>query len=285
MLLAWQRLGVPHDIAQWLTAMDIGGTTVVKTPYAQYLWQMVKYYSVQTDGDYPPGHTPTTDDSVLLESFDAIRGTGQGDVTSPTCWIAVMDILLTALRRYDNDTVAKTYYRADAHAMYCSEETSYEDDMESISNNPAHLQDKADIVSAFCILAGLQLSHDKLRRVFQACQGHELDEPTPMKVHIFPWTPKAVTINATEATEYLGGLYDISNGSTNALKLIRDTVSQHCQAILHASVSAADKITVATISTLAKVRYKAALSSIRLKDLQDVDKTFSNLYRQATLNM
>ena len=40
-LLAWQRLGVPADVARWLTMMDIGGTTVVKTPYAQYLWQML----------------------------------------------------------------------------------------------------------------------------------------------------------------------------------------------------------------------------------------------------
>ena len=90
-LLAWQRLGVPADVARWLTMMDIGGTTVVKTPYAQYLWQMLKYHSVNTAGQYPPGHVEPTDDSIQLESFDAIRGTGQGDVTSPTCWVAVLD--------------------------------------------------------------------------------------------------------------------------------------------------------------------------------------------------
>ena len=186
MLLAWQRLGVPAEIAVWLTAMDIGGTTVVKTPYAQYMWYILKYHSVRTEGEYPPGHLPTTEDSTLLESFDAIRGTGQGDVTSPTCWIAVMDILLHALRRHDQSSVTHTYYRADGNDMYHSEETSYADDMESISHNSAHLQEKADIVSAFCILAGLQLSHDKLRRVFQSCIHNDMQQPQTMTVHTYP---------------------------------------------------------------------------------------------------
>ena len=86
-----------------------------------------------------------------------------------------------------------------------------------------------------------------------------------MTVHTFPWNPKTVTVNATESTEYLGGLYDINNGSKAALKHIRDTATQQCNAILHASVSAINKIMVATTSTLAKVRYKASLSSIRYK--------------------
>ena len=131
MLLAWQRLGVPLEIAHWLTEMDVGGTTVVKTPFAQYMWQILKYHSVDTQGSYPPGHLPSTDDSTLLEAFDAIRGTGQGDVTSPTCWIAVMDILLTALRQHDQRG-SGTHYRGDGTSMYTSEETSYADDLESI---------------------------------------------------------------------------------------------------------------------------------------------------------
>jgi hypothetical protein len=77
MLLAWQRLGVPADIAHWLTEMDVGGTTVVKTPFAQYMWQILKYHSVDTHGPYPPGHPATTEDSTLLSSFDALRGTAK----------------------------------------------------------------------------------------------------------------------------------------------------------------------------------------------------------------
>ena len=283
MLLAWQRLGVPLEIAHWLTEMDVGGTTVVKTPFAQYMWQILKYHTVDTAGTYPPGHLPTTDDSTLLEAFDAIRGTGQGDVTSPTCWIAVMDILLTALRQHDQHATG-TRYRGDRAHMYISEETSYADDLESICATPQELQSKADIVSAFCILAGLQLSHGKLRRVMQA--HIPKDTPaTPLVVHVLPWTPKSVTVNTTEATEYLGGIYDVVNNGKSTLKMIRETAQQHCNAIIHSSVPAASKLMVATASTLAKVRYKAALSVLSLSELRGVDKLFSNLFRDATRNM
>ena len=56
MLLAWQRIGVPSEVAYWLTAMDIGGTTVVKTPYAQYMWDILKYQSVRTEADHRGQH-------------------------------------------------------------------------------------------------------------------------------------------------------------------------------------------------------------------------------------
>jgi hypothetical protein len=283
MLLAWQRLGVPPDIAHWLTEMDVGGTTVVKTPFAQYMWQILKYHSVDSAGTYPPGHLPATDDSTLLEAFDACRGTGQGDVTSPTCWIAIMDILLTALRQHDL-LAAGTRYRGDNTQMYNSEETSYADDLESLCASPQELQSKADIVSAFCILAGLQLSHGKLRRVMQAHIPQDTPS-TPLTVHVFPWTPKMVTVNTTEATEYLGGVYDVVNNGKSTLTLIRNIALQHCNAIAHSPVPAASKLMVATACTLAKVRYKAALSVLSLKDLRGIDKCFSDLFREATRNM
>ena len=242
---------------------------------------------METTGDYPPDHVQGGEGDTLLESFDAARGTGQGDVTSPTCWVAVMDIMLTALRAHDQTSTSKTYYRGDGINMYTSEETSYADDMESITNDPIHLQEKADIVSAYCILAGLQLSHDKLRRVMQTLSTDTLDITTPTDtiVHIHPWTPKTVKVNTTEPTEYLGGLYDTHFNGKAVLKLISEVTRSQCNAIKHSSVSPASKIMVAISSTLAKVRYKAALSSIRLLDLRNVDKIFSDTFRAATHNM
>ena len=147
-LLSWQRLGVPLEIAEWLTNMDIGGTTIVKTPYAQLVWDLLPYYAVDTKGDYPPGHEAC--EKPILESFDAIRGTGQGDVSSPPCWTAVMDIILTALRKLDHNNPAVAYYRADGPNLYASEESAYADDKESNCSSAEHLQEKADLVSAFC---------------------------------------------------------------------------------------------------------------------------------------
>ena len=196
-----------------------------------------------------------------------------------------MDILLQALRTHDQEQITKTLYRGDGDRMYHSEETSYADDMESICNNPEHLQVKADIVSAFCILCGLQLSHGKLRRVLQSCLPSTLHTSPTMTVHAHPWTPHQVKVNVTEATEYLGGVYDVQYNGRTTLSRIRDIATLHCNTIRHATVSAASKIMVATISTIAKIRYKAALSPISLKDLQDIDKIFAKLFRQVTNNM
>ena len=81
-----------------------------------------------------------------------------------------MDVLLTALRRADERRKVQVFYRAAGPDVYRAEETSYADDLESISNSAEHLQEKAGIVSAFCVLTGLQLSHGKLRRVvLQQC--------------------------------------------------------------------------------------------------------------------
>ena len=32
MKIAWRRLGVPKDVAEWLVEMDINGATIVRTP-------------------------------------------------------------------------------------------------------------------------------------------------------------------------------------------------------------------------------------------------------------
>ena len=249
MLLAWQRLGVPYDVAQWLVSMDINGVTVVKTPYSLHIWEQLMYYSIRTPIDKPDGYTTATEDSTLIDAFDAIRGTGQGDVTSPTCWVAVMDILLTALRRADNARIDKIYYRSDGPEVYRSEETSYADDLESISNDPKHLQEKADIVSAYCILAGLQLSHGKLRRVVQNTMPDAVH--IDMIVHTYPWTPRRVTLNTIAATEYLGGIYDVHSTGVSALNHILDTAQVHCNAIRYSPVPATAKVIVATASVVA----------------------------------
>ena len=136
-MLAWQRLGVQDEVAHWLTDMDIGGTTIVKTPYAQVVWDLVEYHSVSTKGVYPPGHSDC--ENTLLDAFDAIRGTGQGDVSSPPCWTAVMDILLKALRSADSQSSLVAYYRADGPYLYSSEETAFADDAESICHSAVHL--------------------------------------------------------------------------------------------------------------------------------------------------
>ena len=78
-LLCWQRLGVPLEIAQGLVALDTAGFTIVRTPHALTSWDL--------DGL----------DGIKDLAFNPERGTGQGDIHSPFTWLAVFDVLLCML--------------------------------------------------------------------------------------------------------------------------------------------------------------------------------------------
>ena len=92
--IAWSRLGVPEDVVDWLTDMDTDGVTVVRSPYALSQWGIQDYRSVLTE--LQPSSPPSLQAPSVIP-FQAIRGTGQGNPDSPTCWNAAFDIALTAL--------------------------------------------------------------------------------------------------------------------------------------------------------------------------------------------
>ena len=96
--IAWRRLGVPDDVADWLVDMDVNGVTVVRSPFSQARWEEDAYMPVRSFS-FPPSTTkmPLVYPKNTVQPFVCDRGTGQGNTDSPTCWNAVFDIALTAL--------------------------------------------------------------------------------------------------------------------------------------------------------------------------------------------
>eukprot|EP01041_Mallomonas_annulata_P001235 gene1235-biopygen592 len=90
MMISWLRLGVSIDIALWLVELDRSGVTVVRSPAARRAWK-----------DMTPMMPNALLGAILVEAFEAERGTRQGDVTSPLCWTALFDILLKMLDNID----------------------------------------------------------------------------------------------------------------------------------------------------------------------------------------
>ena len=81
---ALMRLGVPHDVAQYLIDLDKNGRTVVKTQFAAEILRKYGMSATTLDGE--------SSINVVL-AFIAINGIGQGDATSSTIWKAIFDIL------------------------------------------------------------------------------------------------------------------------------------------------------------------------------------------------
>ena len=206
MKAAWKPIGVPLDVVNWLVDVDIDGVTVVRSNFAINKWNEHGYNSVGEIGSQLRPSGPTTDPMLaLVEAFSGERGTGQGDVTSPTCWIAIFDILLTALRMDDEDPLYQVLQRADNGTSVRTANRAYADDMISEAIDAARLQRKADIVSAFCLIFGLQFSTTKLRHfIFQAAQ---MEGNPPLIIRRLGWTPIEVNAETRGCLKSLGGLH------------------------------------------------------------------------------
>ena len=165
MRLAWSRLGVPQEWVEWLVAMDVNGLTVVRTPKAIKVWDKAGVAGFRKQSSQDEARSEAWEDvnaeedsyKTTAEGFVADRGTGQGDVTSPACWGAFFDILLTALE-LDAEEQPGRWVRAGGNMKYRAADTAYADDLLSFTRTPDELQRKADIVSAFCAIMGLQMS-------------------------------------------------------------------------------------------------------------------------------
>ena len=262
--------------------MDIDGPTIVRTPKAAKTWEERPYACV--DSPYQPFDI---DDPVtqLLDSFTADRGTGQGDVSSPASWNAVFDILLTALQRDEISQSSTRQLQAADQTMYSSTETAYVDDLVSCCLTPDQIQRKADIVSAFCLITGITISVDKLRRVVHTWSRRPLTETPVMYIHEYGWIPRAIPVTTDGSTSYLGVAYDASNSGKTALVTLLSIAKQTCNTVVHTRASDTTKLETVICSPYAKARYIAKLSNLSLSQLRRVDKVFNRFLNTATKNM
>ena len=207
----------------------------------------------QTTDEYAAGFTPQ-------------RGTGQGDVMSPACWAAVFDILLTALE-LDEENNGTTWVGADANAGYKEWDTAYADDLLSTTRDAGRLQRKADVVSAFCSIMGLQISTTKLRRFILGTQGLKDDDTRgDTIVHTFQWEAEEIHMHADEPLLYLGGQRDENGLSKTDLADTKAMVRAHCAEVGATAASAETKLGSTKLVTYAKARYKGKIASWSLKE-------------------
>ena len=312
MKLAWTRLGVPDDWVQWLVGMDEKGTTTVRTPHAIDIWNKQGaaglnrrtrkrinrgsnvFERFRCPGTSSPDVMNDEQQDVSGPGFHAVRGTGQGDVTSPTCWAAIFDILLTALHMDIQAKRSSCYVASDANRGYEEGETAYADDLLSCARTPEALQRKADIVSTFCLIMGLQISTSKLRRFVLAHSGLEVEGNMTTIVHQYggretvegpQWEPTDISATLDGTLEYLGGKYDSDGSARSVLDEIKYIANSHCAEIGNTAASAVTKVRCLSMTTYAKIRYRSKLASTYLNELDQVDRIFHKFHTRTTKNM
>eukprot|EP01036_Dinobryon_divergens_P061531 gene61531-biopygen7393 len=124
----------------------------------------------------------------------AVRGVGQGASLSPATWAALMDILLRSLEILAPNT--NPLIPGLPGTLTPSQDTCYADDLLSATATIPHLQTKADLVSAFALIFGLDIATNKLR-----LHAHLWDPtaniPNPLPTLILrgpQWTPIPIPI-------------------------------------------------------------------------------------------
>lgn len=273
--LSWTRLGIPPDVAEYMVGLDTHGTTVVRTPYTEHRFRK---RGLATFDQHRRKRTPC---------FKAEVGTGQGDVSSPLNWIAFFDILLCAL---DMDKEDRPLLRAKG-GLHRARDTGYADDLVSVMTTLQGLQNKADVVSAFAIIFGLDIAIAKLR----ACKvewGQECPQKATadnLKVHTYGWLEEEAqlvplltqaTRTTSEALKYLGVLFDFANDDSSSHSHI-SSMLQHKLNTLHSRGCNKElKLEAIVYSLYPKARYPAKLAGWRLRDYHSIDKIFSTAFRR-----
>ena len=274
LVASWIRTGVPADVAEYLVQFDTDGLTFVGTPYTREVLKCEGLAGFSLN------------DTTKAPCFRAEVGTGQGDVSSPFNWNSFFDILLRAL-----DTIKTTplYVRSEEHLLQPTEDSGFADDLISVSAHAQGLQEKADIVSAFSIIFGLDIAVHKLRAV-QVHWGNEnllADAQNTITVHDDRWENTALIpllshdhIHA-KPIKYLGVHFDYDNTGHTQLQLTRQQVGNDFRSLHRKYCRDPNlKTEIAMAGILSRARYAAKFCSWSLDELLSVDKLFSKNYRK-----
>ena len=144
------RLGLPAHISDYLNSIDSDGRTLIRTLAAYAAW------SKRLRKEMPPEII----DKSLPQPFTAVRGASQGAVLSSITWLAFFDILLVALSHVKEANILLPGLPG---KLIFAHDPAYIDDLITPSATLELLQKKKELISAFCIIFGVDIAIKKLR--------------------------------------------------------------------------------------------------------------------------
>ena len=267
--LGWYRLGIPEHFANLLVHMEANCRTYVKSPFAQH--------TLSEEG--PSGF----DNTPFQGFFRASRGTGQGDVPSSHCFISVFDILYRAISIYE-----QTFYFVQFHGhLHPAYDTGYVDDLVCIGDTLDSLQRKADIMSAFCIVFGLDIAVKKLRTFFLQWDSEAPSLPS-CQIHLHHTdsdTVVPVDLSPTGTFKYLGSYIDSNGSSDTNFDIVHNRASSALSIISPKLGPNNEKIKCTLMSLYPQALYILGFCNDNLQRYNKIDTIFRKFFRQQTKHL
>ena len=145
------------------------------------------------------------------------------------------------------------------------------------------LQDKADIVSAFAIIMGMDIVVSKLRAFHLQFSDEEIarNNPTHLILQLFGWEEVEVPMASEGDLKHLGVLHDPTGQGDGQLAVSKAILTSHCNTISSRKCSAELKFTTLKLCTFNKIKYSAKFSSWDLSILRDLDREVNKFIRKS----
>ena len=266
-LLLKEELG---QIGKWLEIekdnLGVGGVTVVRSPLATSTLSTGGRGAIISAGLH----------------FEAERGVGQGDVVSPSNWLAFYDILLEALDLHSRDSDSFYTSSHDGTSMPVPR-AAFADDLFSLRGTFEGFQRDADIVSAFALFATMTISSHKLRATWVRNSVSHVAGRSEFVLHGKKWAPLPVSF-CDRPFKHLGVLQSGRRGGDDTFAQVHRELQSICLRLGNLKLSPE-----ATWDCLFKAVYPRILYTIRfmawpLARYERLDRIVSKLLRRITLN-
>jgi hypothetical protein len=185
-------------------------------------------------------------------NFKTMKGVGQGDKPSPLYWVAVMDTLLSALRK-----IPSSFRVQDLDGnTYPAEEMAFADDLQSMEASAKALQTKADVVSGWCQYTGIEISKTKMRTFGTHWGVYKRKNPPPL-IHGKKWEKTEVPMKMDGTMKSLGVKFDMHVDNQVQLRECIETVKGKGDRILIANGRRRDKMLAVGVCLLTNIVYRS----------------------------
>ena len=260
-LLLWclVRLKIPKGLAAYLISLDADGEVFIKCP------KNLNILERGVDALMNEGH-----------KFKAEKGIGQGDLPSPLFWVAILDPLLVTLRRQPSEFKVQDL-DGNTHP---AEDLGYADDLQSLEASAIALQSKSDLVSAWCIYTGIQISSTKMRTYGSHWGIHKGGNPK-LITYTKGWIPTEVEMKMDGTMKSLGVKFDMHVDNQVQKHECIATITEKGVKINQAQARRRDKMLALSYILLTNVVYRSQHCPWHLEEFEELETAYIKQVKKA----
>ena len=157
---------------------------------------------------------------------------------------------------------------------------AFADDLQSLESSAKALQEKADMVSAWCICTGIEMSRDKMR-TFGAHWGVFKGDNPKLIVHTKGWTSEEVDMKRDGTMKSLGVKFDMHVDNQIQKRECIETIKLKGDKIMQVEARRRDKMLAVSYCLVTNVVYRSQHCPWHLEEYEELEKNikYSNSFR------